>query len=102
MNFLFTSSCIHRVKVHCWDTAGQEKYRTLSAMTFLFRRIDCVIVMFDVASEQSFRNVRRWLQELEDVCPESTAKLLVGNKCDLPEANRQVILTKDIIANDFS
>ena len=59
-------------------------------MTFLFRRIEAVIVMFDLTSELSFRNVRGWLRDLEDQCPESVVKLLVGNKADLPEVARQV------------
>ena len=59
-------------------------------MTFLFRRIDGVIIMFDVGSERSFRNVRDWLIDLDEKCPESTTRILVGNKADLPEAARQV------------
>ena len=62
----------------------------MSAMTFLFRRIDGVIIMFDLGSERSFRNVRDWLIDLDEKCPESTARILVGNKSDLPEAARQV------------
>ena len=41
-----------------------------------------VIVVYDVTDEDSFIAVPRWLQEIEQYCPEDVNRILVGNKCE--------------------
>lgn len=36
-----------------------------------------------VALQESFNNVKQWLQEIDRYACENVNKLLVGNKCDL-------------------
>ena len=36
-----------------------------------------------MTDQESFENVRNWLQEIERYANENVNKLLVGNKCDL-------------------
>lgn len=38
---------------------------------------------FSVAPQESFNNVKQWLQEIDRYASENVNKLLVGNKCDL-------------------
>lgn len=38
---------------------------------------------FPVALQESFNNVKQWLQEIDRYASENVNKLLVGNKCDL-------------------
>lgn len=45
--------------------------------------------MYDVTDEESFNNVRQWLNEIDRYASENVNKLLVGNKCDLAD-NRAV------------
>jgi Ras-related protein Rab-1A len=67
-----------RVKLQIWDTAGQEKYRTITSS--YYRNAQGIIVAFDVTSLESFSNVKIWLQEIDRYAPEQIAVLLVGNK----------------------
>lgn len=74
-----------KIKVKIWDTAGSEKYMSISAV--YYRKADGVIFVFDVTKPKSFTDIETiWMQAVEAPehgCPEAV-KVLVGNKCDLP------------------
>lgn len=46
-------------------------------------------MVYDVTDQESFNNVKQWLNEIDRYASENVNKLLVGNKCDLT-ANRAV------------
>ncbi|XP_015914776.1 ras-related protein Rab-27A [Parasteatoda tepidariorum] len=73
-----------RVHLQLWDTAGQERFRSLT--TAFYR--DCMgfLILFDLSSEQSFLNVRNWLEQLKThaYC-DNPDIVLCGNKADLEE-----------------
>ncbi|KAH8304677.1 hypothetical protein KR018_003053 [Drosophila ironensis] len=79
-----------RVKLQIWDTAGQERFRTITST--YYRGTHGVIVVYDVTNGESFANVRRWLEEIQNNC-DVVNKVLVGNKNDDP--NRKVVITED-------
>jgi Ras-related protein Rab-1A len=39
-----------------------------------------------VTDQESFNNVKQWLNEIDRYASENVNKLLVGNKCDLAES----------------
>ena len=41
------------------------------------------LLFYVAVYQESFENVRNWLQEIERYANENVNKLLVGNKCDL-------------------
>jgi len=62
------------------DTAGQERFRTLTSS--YFRNAAAVIVIFDVTSRESFENVPGYLEEVNRYSTETCEQFLVGNKID--------------------
>jgi GTPase SAR1 family protein len=43
----------------------------------------CAQVVYDVTDQDSFNNVKQWLNEIDRYANENVNKLLVGNKSDL-------------------
>jgi len=69
------------VNVQIWDTAGQEKFRTITKK--YYRGASGYILVFDVANRNSFEHISTWLEEINDHGDSNMLKVLVGNKCDL-------------------
>jgi len=73
-----------RVNLSIWDTAGQEKFRSLTAS--YYRGTHGIVVVFDVSDRQSFENVDTWLSEAQLYAVKcDPVILLIGNKIDKPE-----------------
>ncbi|CAH8576399.1 unnamed protein product [Schistosoma margrebowiei] len=68
-----------------WDTAGQEKFRSITRQ--YYRKSDGVIIVFDATNESSFLAVRSWLQSVTEETDENTVILILENKSDLIEGS---------------
>ena len=77
------------VKLHIWDTSGQERFR---AMTNLYYRdAQVAILTYDITSESSFSGISFWIEELKyKVENENMIVCLVGNKCDVSDDERKI------------
>lgn len=67
------------IKLHLWDSAGQEKYKGL--IPSYVRNSSIVFVVYDISSKESFKNVPSWISFIKSI--ESTTIVLCGNKTDL-------------------
>eukprot|EP01098_Paradermamoeba_levis_P012833 TRINITY_DN5701_c0_g1_i4.p1 TRINITY_DN5701_c0_g1~~TRINITY_DN5701_c0_g1_i4.p1 ORF type:complete len:214 (-),score=72.24 TRINITY_DN5701_c0_g1_i4:216-857(-) len=66
-----------------WDTAGQEEYARLRALSY--PETDVFLLCFSVVEPSSFENIKsKWYPEVTHHCPEARI-LLVGTKIDLRE-----------------
>jgi Ras-related protein Rab-1A len=68
------------VKLQIWDTAGQERFKTITSA--YYRGADGIIIVFDIANQNSFRHIKDWLDEVNRYASEGACKLILGNKCD--------------------
>lgn len=75
------------VKLQLWDTAGQERFRNI--VSSYYRGAHGAVVVYSITDEDSFKNVKMWLGEIERFGNHAVKKILVGNKADLP-GKRQV------------
>ena len=76
------------VKAQIWDTAGQERYQFIASA--YYRESVGVLLVYDVSNRKSFDHIPKWLKEVELHCDENCLCILVGNKSDLDEEQRQV------------
>ena len=75
-----------QVKLTLWDTAGQEKFDSLTKMYFNDAR--AAIIAYDISNEQSFEKAQKWAKDLQDQEESEQKKIfkfLVANKQDSVE-----------------
>ncbi|XP_071482859.1 ras-related protein Rab-15-like [Diadema antillarum] len=68
-----------RIRVQIWDTAGQERYDTITKQ--YFRRAQGIMLVYDITSETSFRDLDKWLEMISEDAGD-IVKILVANKSD--------------------
>ena len=75
------------VKLQVWDTAGQEKYKSM--VSSYYRGAHVALIIFDLTSHTSFEAVPSWIENFYMNGPDQKNTILIGNKKDLVE-ERQV------------
>ena len=72
------------IKFDVWDTAGQEKYRSLARIFYKDAKV--IIFVYDITNLKSFQEIQNyWYNETKDNCDNEVIYALVGNKSDLYE-----------------
>jgi len=91
-----------RIKLSIWDTAGQEKFRTLTSS--YYRNAHGVILMYDATNRDSFDHMPYWIEQVKSQCtyPDVVAMLIAG-KLDYPEKAIRISRTEgEIFAVEHS
>ena len=70
-----------------YDTAGQEKFRSL--IPLYTKDSNIILLIYDTTNPESFNNIEKWYESLSNVNKEEAIFVLVGNKIDLTE-QRQI------------
>ena len=66
-----------------YDTAGQEKFRSLIPM--YTRDANIILLVYDITNKESFENLYVWLKDLTNININEVIICIVGNKIDLNE-----------------
>jgi small GTP-binding protein len=53
-----------QLKVHLWDTAGEEKFRSM--LSLYYRDASAAIIVYDIMQSETYQNIQSWLNELND------------------------------------
>ena len=72
-----------QAKIQIWDTAGQEKYDSLTSQ--LYKNTDGIILVFDLTNNTSFISIKKYIDKIKKNCDHRIKKLLVGNKVDMKD-----------------
>ena len=90
LNFAFKNIILKngiKVKLKIIDTAGEEKFRSLSKS--FFKNAEGVFFVFGMDDLNSFKDINEWIKIFNDNNSESNIpKFLLGNKSDL---NKKII-----------
>ena len=70
-----------------YDTAGQEKFKSL--IPLYTNEANIILLIYDVSNKESFDNIGKWYDSLNNINKEEVIFGLVGNKSDL-DYNRKV------------
>lgn len=73
------------IKVQLWDTAGQEKFRTISYS--FYSRADGVLLVYDVTDRESLAHVAIWMSQILEKATKDVPVVLIGNKEDMAEGS---------------
>jgi Ras-related protein Rab-6A len=69
------------VRLQLWDTAGQERFRSL--IPSYIRDSSVAVVVYDITSQKSFQQTRKWVDDVRGERGNDVIIVLVGNKTDL-------------------
>ena len=70
-----------------YDTAGQEKFKSL--IPLYTNEANIILLIYDISNLESFNNIGKWYDSLNNINKDEVIFGLVGNKLDL-DYNRKV------------
>ncbi|KAK3669574.1 GTPase Ryh1 [Recurvomyces mirabilis] len=80
------------VRLQLWDTAGQERFRSL--IPSYIRDSSVAVVVYDITSQKSFAQTRKWVEDVRAERGSDVIIVLVGNKTDLGAEKREVTVAQ--------
>lgn len=79
------------VRLQLWDTAGQERFRSL--IPSYIRDSTVAVVVYDITSQDTFKQVDKWVEDVRQERGNDVIIMLVGNKTDL--ADKREVSTEE-------
>lgn len=58
-----------------WDTAGQEKYKSIAPI--YYREAKIALCVYDITSAKSFEVMQRWVNELQENGPKDIGNIFI-------------------------
>jgi len=74
------------IKVMIFDTAGQERFRSLASN--YIRKANGILLVYDISDKNTFLNIENWMTSIKEESSDTIPIILIGNKCDLDEQRK--------------
>ena len=79
----------NKYRLNIWDTAGQEKYQSLSKL--FYRDAYIIVLVYDLTNKKSFDSLKEnWYPDIKSSAENCVLLGVVGNKLDLFEEDNTV------------
>jgi len=76
-----------QVKLQIWDTAGQEKFRSITRS--YYKGASGALLVYDITRRETFEHLSNWIEDCKKYSSQNIVVMLIGNKSDL-DSSRQV------------
>ena len=83
----FTLENKKNIKLIIYDTAGQERFRSIALNAF--KAMHGIVLVADLTNKNSFNNIEMWLQNIQENLHDPCL-VLFGNKADYPKDKWEV------------
>ena len=71
----------NKIKFQIWDTAGEEKYRSLAKI--FYKSAAAAVLVYDITVKSSFKGIKEyWAKEIKNNSPEDIIIAIAANKSD--------------------
>ena len=70
-----------KYNLNIWDTAGQEKYRSITKL--FFKGSEIVILVYDITNSKTFDSLDFWYSTCQEILGNEVVYGVIGNKIDL-------------------
>ena len=68
------------IRLNIWDTAGQEKYKSLAPM--YYRNANIIFIVCDITCDSSIKEAKDWYDTILNTCMLDTEICIIVNKID--------------------
>lgn len=87
------------VRVQIWDTAGQEKFKSLGKA--YYRNSVGVFFVFSLDNHQTFESIKNWYKDVIALVNPKAIVAIVGNKSDLVDSRAVTTTEAENLANSL-
>ena len=88
------------IKVQLWDTAGQDRYRTIAKN--YYKGSHGILLLYDITKVNSFENIREWIKDIREEVYEKAIIFIIGNKIDKIEERKVSTEQGEKLAQEFN
>ena len=68
------------IRLEVWDTEGGDRGRTM--LKHYYKIADGIILIYDITDLNTFKDIRKWMNDIKEETSPNTPIILVGNKFD--------------------
>ena len=88
-----------KVKLQIWDTAGQDRYRSITKN--YYKGANGIILIYDITNSETYDNVENWISQIKEESSPNVIIYIVGNKIDMENERKVTTEEGKKIADDY-